>query len=69
MKHKLLVFGARSVLEIATNKFRHMNQNVVASFSLPSFGQNFHEETGITYEELHQEFSKQLTLFVNSLKN
>jgi len=55
--------GGQTVLEIAVNKFQHMNENTITSFSLPSFGQNFSEENGITEEELLNSFSEQLKIF------
>jgi len=35
--------GGATVLEIAKGRFPHMGGNIVADFSLPSFGQNFSE--------------------------
>ncbi len=55
--------GGITVLEIAVNKFQHMNKNTIASFSLPSFGQNFSEENGITEEDLLKSFNEQLNIF------
>lgn len=43
--------GGASVLEIAKNRFKYMGGNVVATFSLPNFGQHFSENT-IVDEEL-----------------
>ena len=56
--------GGKSVLNLATNSFKHMNKNSLTHFSLPSFHKNFSEETGITDEALHEEFKKQLELFM-----
>ncbi len=44
--------GGSSVLEIAKNRFPFQGANVKGSFSLPSFGENFDSEKGITNEEL-----------------
>lgn len=55
--------GGQTVLEIAVNKFQRMNKNTLAHFSLPSFGQNFSEENGITNEELLKSFKEQLKIF------
>ncbi len=35
--------GGATVLEIAKGRFPHMGGNIIADFSLPSFGQNFSE--------------------------
>ena len=59
--------GGKTVLEIATSKFRYMNKNTVASFSLPSFNKNFNPESGILDECLNAEFEAQLDEFVKSL--
>ena len=39
--------GAKSVLETASMSFPHMGGQVVAKFSLPSFNQNFNDQSGI----------------------
>ena len=44
--------GASSVLEIAKERFPRHDAQVVATFSLPSFNDNFDVEKGITNEEL-----------------
>lgn len=54
--------GGKTVLDIAVNKFKFMNKNTIASFSLPSFNQNF-SEGSITEEALYAEFQAQLALF------
>jgi NAD(P)H-dependent FMN reductase len=36
--------GGATVLEIAKGRFPHMDGNIIADFSLPSFGQNFSED-------------------------
>jgi NAD(P)H-dependent FMN reductase len=48
--------GGASVLTTAANGFKHLGGNVVATFSLPSFGTNF-SETGITDTKLHTELN------------
>lgn len=55
--------GGKSVLENAAQDFPHRGGNVVASFYLPSFGQNFSELEGIVSEELKKKFEKQLRMF------
>ncbi|MEM7087861.1 MAG: NAD(P)H-dependent oxidoreductase [Bacteroidota bacterium] len=44
--------GGASVLNTAANGFKHLGGNVVATFSLPSFGSNF-SEVGITDSDLN----------------
>ncbi len=59
--------GAKTVLDLATNSFKHMNKNTITSFSLPSFNQNFSDETGITDETLLETFNQQLKTFTETL--
>lgn len=59
--------GGATVLDIAVNKFRFMNTNVLASFSLPSFKDNFSEEEGIKDAELMEKFNKQLAIFEKAM--
>lgn len=59
--------GGSTVLEIALNKFKRMNTNTIASFSLASFNDNFSEEEGISNEELFDLFNEQLALFENAI--
>lgn len=56
--------GGQTVLDIAVNKFKFMNQNTIVHFSLPSFGQNFSAEAGITDAVLKASFTEQLDAFV-----
>lgn len=53
--------GGQTVLDIAVNKFKFMNQNTIVSFSLPSFTQNFSD--GIKDETLKASFMEQLQAF------
>ena len=55
--------GGKSVLEIAENSFPRRGANVIASFSLPSFNDNFDEDRGITDEALLEEFKGKLDAF------
>lgn len=48
--------GGGSVLNIAVNRFPFQGANVVGSFSLPSFNDNFEEASGITNPELKAQF-------------
>ncbi len=59
--------GGKSVLELAVNKFRRMNKNVIASFSLPLFNKNYSDKDGINDKALLHLFNKQLALFELSL--
>lgn len=59
--------GGQTVLEIAVNKFQRMTKNTVSHFSLPSFGQNFSDEKGITAEDLLKSFQEQLKIFTLAL--
>ena len=60
--------GGKTVLDIAVNKFKFMNQNTIAHFSLPSFNQNFSEEEGIMEQHLAQVFkTTQLAVFTAAL--
>ncbi|MEP5614060.1 MAG: NAD(P)H-dependent oxidoreductase [Cyclobacteriaceae bacterium] len=59
--------GAKSVLGTAVNDFPHRGGKVVASFSLPSFGQNFDGVEGIVNEELKQEFRTQSQKFLEAI--
>jgi chromate reductase len=59
--------GGQTVLEIAANKFKFMNKNTITSFSFPSFGQNFSEETGIIHEELSNSLKGKLSIFEEAI--
>lgn len=55
--------GGSSVLEMAKNRFPFQGAEVVGSFSLPNFNENFDAENGIT----NQEALKELTDIVRSI--
>lgn len=59
--------GGKSVLETAKTSFPHQGGNVVASFSLPSFYENFDANEGIKNTDLLDDFSSQLALFSQAL--
>ena len=61
--------GGRTVLEIAVNKFKFMNNNTIRSFSLPLFNENFSSLEGISNADLKGEFEEELQLFVNAVKS
>lgn len=50
--------GGKSSLEIAKNRFPLHGAEIIESFSLPKFYENFTEIDGIINEELHKEFSQ-----------
>lgn len=55
--------GGSTVLEIAKNRFPFQGANLIGSFSLPNFNENFDAENGITNPELKSELLK----IVNSI--
>ena len=59
--------GGKTVLDIAVNKFKFMNQNTIAHFSLPSFNENFSAEKGILDEHLFSAFNIQLKIFTDAI--
>ena len=59
--------GGKTVLDIASTKFRFMNQNTIVTFSLPSFNDNFNSKKGISNPELVSDFIKELNAFTNAL--
>lgn len=59
--------GGQTVLDIALNKFKFMNSNILLSFSLPFFGNNFSKEEGIIDPKLNREFHEQLDRFKTAL--
>ena len=58
--------GGASVLEIAKGRFPYMGGNIIADFSLPSFGQTFSEE-GIADSELAQQLNDAVVKFEKEL--
>lgn len=60
--------GASTVLDIAVNKFKFMNSNTIASFSLPFFTKNFSEEEGILDSELKDKLQEQVTVFLEAIE-
>ncbi|KAA3600983.1 MAG: NADPH-dependent oxidoreductase [Calditrichaeota bacterium] len=59
--------GGKGVLELAISRFSFGNKATIASFSLPSFYQNFSDESGVNDKDLLVEFKRQLQIFKNSL--
>lgn len=59
--------GGKNVLELALSRYSFANKNTIASFSLPSFSQNFSPESGIADADLRATFFEQLQLFSEAL--
>ncbi len=59
--------GGASVLSLAVNDFKFRGGNVVASFSLPSFMDNFSKEDGVLELTLKTELENQLEIFTAAL--
>ncbi len=55
--------GGASVLASAESYFPHLGARVVATFSLPSFHDNFSEEKGIIDPELHADLAEVVAIF------
>lgn len=55
--------GGRGVLSHASSRFPFMGGNVVATYALPSFNDNFTKKDGITNDTLLTEFKEQLHIF------
>lgn len=55
--------GGATVMEAAKGSFPHLGGNIVSSFSLPSFGDNFDPELGIKDEAMKQSFARALAEF------
>ena len=58
--------GGQTVLDIAAGRFPYMGGNIVAQFSLPSFGSNFTAE-GISDAQLSAGFNQQLAAFTQAV--
>ncbi|MEO1258758.1 MAG: NAD(P)H-dependent oxidoreductase [Bacteroidota bacterium] len=61
--------GGASVLEIVTKSFPFRGGKVMASFSLPSFKQNFSSDNGITNGELKNVFLEKINLFEKEINS
>ena len=60
--------GGATVLGLASNYLPFMKANLIASFSLPSFYDNFSEKNGILNAELKAAFEEQLEKFQSHLE-
>ena len=59
--------GGKTVLELAKNSFPRFAGNIIADFSLPSFQDNF-KENSITNEELNLELNSKIQAFQQHIK-
>ncbi len=59
--------GAVGALETAGKLVSRFGGEVVTTFSLPSFGENFNSENGITNTELSQKHQEAIALFLSKL--
>ena len=62
-------WGGKSVLQMASMRFRRANSNKIVEFSLPSFNQNFSDSEGILDTGLKKEFEIQLEEFINQINS
>jgi chromate reductase len=60
--------GGATVLEIAKGRFPYMGGNIVAEFSLPSFGENFSDK-GIADIALRKTFENSVAAFESVLNS
>ncbi len=58
--------GGSGVLQIAASSFPHLGGNIVATFSLPGFNQNFTQE-GIIDADLSAALEKEIATFKNAV--
>ncbi|MDF4203345.1 NAD(P)H-dependent oxidoreductase [Maribacter sp. SA7] len=59
--------GAIGALEVAEKMLSRFQGTVVESFSLPTYGENFDEEKGITNEELAKVFTAKVDSFEKAI--
>ncbi len=59
--------GGLTVLEIAVNKLKRMNESEIVSFSLPKFQENFDDESGIKDDALKAAHQDALQQFISNL--
>jgi len=55
--------GGMTGLQIALDKWPYMGADIKASYSLPSFGDNFHDDKGITEDDLREAHEVAVHLF------
>lgn len=59
--------GGISALNLVENLLPRFGAEIVATFYLPSFSENFDSTKGVIHEELAKEHQKSLTLFLSKL--
>lgn len=62
-------FGGGNVMAAAMAFFPKCGAEIIESFSLPLFNQNFKDKIGITNEELKDQYETKLSNFKNNLEN
>lgn len=62
------VRGGQTVMDAAKSTFPRMGANLKASFSLPSFYENFSSEKGLTNESLKAELEEEVKKFMASFE-
>tara|TARA_B100000508_G_scaffold118450_1_gene98595 strand:- start:112139 stop:112681 length:543 start_codon:yes stop_codon:yes gene_type:complete len=60
-------YGGGNVLEASKQRFPKFKADIIRTFKLPSFNDNFSEDHGITDEENRSEHSKALNQFLDHL--
>lgn len=60
--------GGANVMNIAKASFPRFGANIIETFSLPSFNENFSEETGIKNSELQNTFLGKITSWLQELE-
>lgn len=60
--------GAKSVLSIAEKEFKIRGANIIGTFSLPSFFDNFNEEEGVLNPELKSEHEQAIEEYSEVIK-
>lgn len=61
-------YGGGNVMKTAKSFFPICGADIVETFSLPSFYQNFDEVSGITNRDLEAEFNTKLNVFLQRIK-
>jgi chromate reductase, NAD(P)H dehydrogenase (quinone) len=61
--------GGLNVIEAAKNRFPKHGAEIIATFSLPYFQENFNAEKGILNEELNKQFREAILTTKNKLAN
>ena len=62
-------FGGGNTMNLAKNIFPAFGANIIQTFSLPKFYDNFDEKLGITNDLLLAEFNDKILDFKNKIKS